>query len=197
MRVSTGALELPRGPSWVHEERRRAGGGRAEQAREGWLRCRGLAVFTQTQTSTGGRARQGKGHEPFPSPRWLVRVPDSQAPQSHNTRFARRKAKGRRGEKGKRRKKEQMSSVWFAWHWLVNSRTTETLLSASPLLAANPRTERSSDDVSACSTRESNPFDRESGEASLAWGADLDAAAGPLPPVATGSGRAGPPTTNA
>ena len=137
---------------------------------------------------------QGKGHEPFQvDAGWCA----SQAPQSHNTRFARRKAKGRRGEKGKRRKKEQMSSVWFAWHWLVNSRTTETLLSASPLLAANPRTERSSDDVSACSTRESNPFDRESGEASLAWGADLDAAAGPLPPVATGSGRAGPPTTNA
>ncbi len=100
---------------------------------------------------------QGKGHEPFQvDAGWCA----SQAPQSHNTRFARRKAKGRRGEKGKRRKKEQMSSVWFAWHWLVNSRTTETLLSASPLLAANPRTERSSDDVSACSTRESNPFDR-------------------------------------
>ena len=62
-----------------------------------------LAVFTQTQTCTGGRAET----RAVPRPGWLVRVPG----KSHDTRFPRRKAKGREGRKGQKERGKRTNIV--------------------------------------------------------------------------------------
>ena len=141
-----------------------------------------LAVFTQTQTCTGGRA----GTRAVPRPGLVGARPRQ---ESRNTRFPRRKAKGREGRKGQKERGKRTNIVGVVCLVLAGQfESNRDTAVACPLLAANPRTERSSDDVSGvCPTRERNPFDRREWGSKPGRGGDLDAAAGLQPPVATGS----------
>ena len=134
-----------------------------------------LPVFTQTQTCTGGRAET----RAVPRPGWLVRVPG----KSHDTRFPRRKAKGREGRKGQKERGKRTNIVGVVCLVLAGQfESNRDTAVACPMLAANPRTERSSDDVSGvCPTRERNPFDRREWGSKPGRGEDLDAAAGLQP----------------